>query len=170
MTLFHKDEYRQRIKQTKQRMHAEGIEVLVISDPANMNYLTGYDGWSFYVPQVVVEALDLDTPLWIGRGMDAAGARHTTFLPDEGIIGYPDHYVQTPLRHPMNFVGDIIGDHGWGQRRIGVEMDAYYFTARCYAELQKNFPDADIANGDLLVNWVRLVKSDARIDKTRNAV
>jgi ectoine hydrolase len=48
-------------------------------------------------------------------------------------------------------------------------MDAYYFTARAYAELQKNLPDARFANADLLVNWVRLVKSDAEIDLMRQA-
>ena len=75
MTLFHKDEYRERIKHTKQRMQDGDMEVLVVSDPANMNYLTGYDGWSFYVPQAVVVALDLDSPLWIGRDALPAGYR-----------------------------------------------------------------------------------------------
>ena len=114
MTLFGKDEYLERLSKTKQRMQDEGMKVLVISDPANMNYLTGYDGWSFYVPQVVVVAMDLATPLWIGRGMDVAGARHTTFLNEDHIIGYPDDYVQNPIKHPMNFVADEIKRRGCG--------------------------------------------------------
>ncbi len=150
-------------------MSETGIEVLVLSDPANMNYLTGYDGWSFYVPQCVVLAIDEEMPLWIGRGMDAAGARHTTFLTEENIIGYADHYVQSLERHPLNFVGDIIRGRGWGQRRIGVEMDAYYFTARSFAELQKSLPEAKFINGDLLVNWIRLIKSEAEIGFMREA-
>ena len=169
MTLFQKDEYLERIRKTKMRMVDAGIDVLVASDPANMNYLTGYDGWSFYVPQCVVVSLDKDTPLWIGRGMDVAGARHTTFLPESGIIGYPDHYVQTLARHPMNFVGDMIREQGWGAKTIGVEMDAYYFTARSFAELRKSLPDARFANADLLVNWIRLVKSGAEIAFMREA-
>lgn len=150
-------------------MAKAGIEVLVVSDPANMNYLTGYDGWSFYVPQCVVLAVDADSPVWIGRGMDAAGARHTTFLDEENIIGYPDHYVQSLERHPLNFVGDRIRERGWGSRTIGVEMDAYYFTARSYAELQQSLGDARFVNGDLLVNWLRLIKSPAEIVLMREA-
>jgi Xaa-Pro dipeptidase len=150
-------------------MSEAGIDVLVVSDPANMNYLTGYDGWSFYVPQCVVIAVDEDTPLWIGRGMDSAGARLTTFLSDDNIIGYPDHYVQSLERHPFNFVGDVIVARGWAKKRIGVEMDAYYFTARAYAELQKTLGDATFVNGDLLVNWIRLVKSDSEIALMRQA-
>lgn len=169
MALFKKSEYLERLGKTKTRMVDAGIEVLVASDPANMNYLTGYDGWSFYVPQCVVVSLDADTPLWIGRRMDVAGARHTTFLSPADIIGYPENYIQTLQRHPMNFVGDVITERGWGAKTIGVEMDAYYFTARGYAELQKNLPNASFANADLLVNWIRLVKSDAEIDIMREA-
>ncbi|MGD2270352.1 MAG: M24 family metallopeptidase [Desulfobacterales bacterium] len=163
MALFSKDEYLDRLRKTKKRMADSGIEVLVISDPANMNYLTGYDGWSFYVPQAVVVAIDVEMPLWIGRGMDAAGARHTTFLNMDCIIGYPDDYVQNPFKHPMNFVADEIKRHGWETRTIGLEMDAYYFSARGFLALQKDLPEAEIRDGNLLVSWVRLIKSDAEI-------
>lgn len=169
MTLFREIEYRQRIDLARERMSEAAIEVLVVSDPANMNYLTGYDGWSFYTPQCLVLAVDEATPLWIGRGMDAAGARHTTFLPGERIIGYPDRYVHSPQRHPLNFVGDVIRERGWGARGIGVEMDAYYFTARSFAELQNSLPDARFVSGDLLVNWIRLIKSEAEIEVMRQA-
>jgi ectoine hydrolase len=163
MALFSIDEYNQRIQNTKQAMVAKSVDVLVSSDPANMNYLTGYDGWSFYVPQAVVLSVDADQPFWIGRGMDAAGARHTTYLSPENIIGYADDYVQTPHKHPMNAVADEINRRGWGNQRIGVEMDAYYFTARCLAELQKSLAGDDVVSADLLVNWVRLVKSPQEI-------
>ena len=163
MTLFSKDEYLSRIEKAKRRMDAAGIRVLIVSDPANMNYLTGYDGWSFYVPQAVVVALDAPEPLWIGRGMDAAGARHTTFLSADNIIGYPDHYVQNPLKHPLNFVADQLKNRGWAKRSIGVEMDAYYFSARGYAALQDDLPGADFKDANLLVSWVRIVKSEREI-------
>jgi hypothetical protein len=80
MPLFLTDEYLERLDKTKTADDRCRDRCAGISDPANMNYLTGYDGWSFYVPQCVVVSLDADTPLWIGRRMDVAGARHTTFL------------------------------------------------------------------------------------------
>jgi Xaa-Pro dipeptidase len=169
MTLFPKDEYFERIEKTKQRMLGAGIDVLVVSDPANMNYLTGYDGWSFYVPQVVVVAIGLAAPLWIGRGMDVAGARHTTFLSEDHIIGYPDDYVQNPVKHPLNFVADEIKHRGWEKRDIGVEMDAYYFSARGFLALQKDLPKARIKDANLLVSWVRLIKSDGDIGYMKEA-
>lgn len=163
MALFETREYHERISKTKARMDEAGIEILVVADPANMNYLTGYDGWSFYVPQVVVVAMAAAEPVWIGRGMDINGARQTTFLQPENIVGYPDHYVQTPVRHPLNFVADEIKRRNWDGKIIGLEMDAYYFSARGYVELQKSLPDAKFADSNLLVSWVRIVKSPQEI-------
>ena len=50
-------------------MESRSLEVLIISDPSNMAWLTGYDGWSFYVHQCVVVTLQ-DAPLWYGRPGD----------------------------------------------------------------------------------------------------
>jgi Xaa-Pro dipeptidase len=169
MALFETEEYLTRIKNTKTRMDGSGIEVLVVADPANMNYLTGYDGWSFYVPQVVVVAMDARAPVWIGRGMDANGALHTTFLSRGNIVGYPDNYVQSDVRHPMHFVADELKRRGWGDKTIGVEMDAYYFTARGYVELQKSLSGAKFEDANLLVSWVRIVKSPREIDYMQQA-
>lgn len=169
MTIFKKSEYLERIKQTKESMEKAGIEALLVSDPANMNYLTGYDGWSFYVPQVVIVALDQEEPLWVGRGMDANGAKHTTFLAQENIIGYPDDYVQSLVKHPMNFVADVVKERGWEKRNLGVEMDAYYFSARAFAELRKDLPRANFKDGNLLVSWVRIIKSRQEIEFMRQA-
>ena len=169
MTLFPLEEFKARIHAVKKRMEASEIEVLVASDPANMNYLTGYDGWSFYVPQCVVLAADGEEPVWIGRRMDANGARLTTWLAEENILGYPEDYVQSPIKHPMNVAGEEIQRRGWAKRTVGVEMDAYYFTARSFAELKKTLPEAQFANADLLVNWARLVKSDAEIALMKEA-
>ncbi|HSK39574.1 MAG TPA: M24 family metallopeptidase [Arenibaculum sp.] len=156
-------EYRRRIANTKQRMEEAGIEVLLCTDPANMNYLTGYDGWSFYVPQLAVVALDQEEPVWIGRGIDANGARATTFLKSSNIVPYPDSYVHAIDRHPMNFVAEELARRGWGRARIGLEMDSYYFSPMGYEALRTGLPNARLTNSNALVNWVRSVKSPGEI-------
>ena len=42
-------EFHRRIARTRAAMQDRGIDTLIVSDPSNMNWLTGYDGWSFYV-------------------------------------------------------------------------------------------------------------------------
>jgi Xaa-Pro aminopeptidase len=155
-------EYEARIARTRARMEERGIEVLLVTDPANMNYLTGYDGWSFYVPQLVAVPLDAP-PVWIGRGIDANGARATTSLAVTDIHGYADDVLHWPGRHPMDAVAEVLRGRGWGARTFGLEMDSYYLSPRGFAALQAGLPDARFADGDLLVNWVRAIKSPAEI-------
>ena len=89
MPRFEKEEYDVRIAKVRQSMAEKNIEVLIVTDPSNMAWLTGYDGWSFYVHQCVVLTL-AGEPFWYGRGMDAKGAKRTVFMQHENIIGYPD--------------------------------------------------------------------------------
>jgi Xaa-Pro aminopeptidase len=121
---FTMDEYAARIAKVRRAMEAKGIELLIASDPSNMAWLTGYDGWSFYVHQCVLLGQEGD-PVWYGRGQDANGARRTAFMGDDDIVGYPDHYVQSEVRHPMDYLAERIVERGWGHARIGVEMDNY---------------------------------------------
>ena len=51
---FSRAEFDQRLMKTRQEMQQLGIDMLIVSDPSNMNWLTGYDGWSFYVHQCVI--------------------------------------------------------------------------------------------------------------------
>jgi ectoine hydrolase len=163
MALFERSEYLARVARTKQRMAEKGIELLLVASPANQNYLTGYDGWSFYTPQMVVVGADQEEPIWFGRKMDAVGARFTVFMRDENIIPYPDGYVASTERHPMQLLAQIIEERGWDKRRIGVEMDDYYYTARWHAILTGALRHAEFVDAFLLVNWVRLKKSDREV-------
>jgi ectoine hydrolase len=165
---FTRAEFDARITATQSAMAEKGIELLIVSDPSNMNWLTGYDGWSFYVHQAVLLPVDGD-PLWFGRGQDAAGARFTVWMGEAGIIGYPDHYVQSTERHPMDLLCQIVADRGWGARRIGVEMDNYWFSAAAFAALQAGLPDARFADATALVNWRRAVKSPQELAYMREA-
>ncbi|HJO76791.1 MAG TPA: aminopeptidase P family N-terminal domain-containing protein, partial [Pelagibacteraceae bacterium] len=46
--IFTKTEYKERLIKVKDSMQKKDIDLMISQDPANMNYLTGYDAWSFY--------------------------------------------------------------------------------------------------------------------------
>ncbi|MGH6903528.1 MAG: M24 family metallopeptidase, partial [Geminicoccaceae bacterium] len=167
--IFERVEYLERLRRTRERMAARGIDVLLLSDPGNINYLSGYDGWSFYVHQALLVAQDDEQPVWIGRGQDANAARVTTFLEPASIAPYPDDFVQSEQKHPMDFVAGQLKARGWDRRRIGVEMDSFYFTAAAFEALRRNLPDTPLLDARALVNWVRIVKSEAEIALMREA-
>jgi ectoine hydrolase len=169
MLPFDISEYQTRIIKTKKIMEERGIDVLLVTDPANMNYLSGYDGWSFYVHQMLIVIIDQEQPIWIGRGQDANGARLTTWLDSNHIIPYTDDYVQSFVKHPMDFVSDVLKEIKQESRTIAVEMDSYYFTAQAYKSLMNGLPHATFADGTSLVNRVRIIKSEREIDFMKKA-
>ncbi|MEO2037316.1 MAG: aminopeptidase P family N-terminal domain-containing protein, partial [Martelella sp.] len=42
---FSRSEFAERISKTRKAMEDREVEVLIVSDPSNMAWLTGYDGW-----------------------------------------------------------------------------------------------------------------------------
>lgn len=166
---FEVSEYRDRIARAKARMADNGIDLLLCADPANMNYLTGYDGWSFYTPQIVAVSLIHDDPVCIVRGIDANGGKVTAYLEDKDIVGFPDTYVQSTERHAMDFMAAELQSRGMSNGRIGVEMDAHYYTAAAHAALVRNLPNNEFVDATSLVNWVRVVKSDQEIAYMKRA-
>lgn len=165
---FSADEYAARLARTRAAMEAAGLDCLIVSDPSNMHWLTGYDGWSFYVHQAVIVP-PAGNPLFWGRMMDVAGAVRTCWMPDADLLGYPDSYVQSTERHPMDQLSGLLADRGVRTARIGVEMDNYWFTAAAFAALQRGLPDARLQDATGLVNWQRAVKSPAEIERMRKA-
>lgn len=169
MPSFSKLEYDRRLDLVRARMEQVGFDVLLTSNPANMNYLTGYDGWSFYTPQLVAVSLASNEPICIVRGIDQPGGMVTTHLGSDNMVGYPDHYVQAEDKHPMDWVGDFLDKRGMGKGRIAVDMDAYYYSARAHAALVTALPNATFVDSKNIVNWVRIIKSDDEIAYMRDA-
>ncbi|OWU85701.1 X-Pro dipeptidase [Oceanicola sp. 22II-s10i] len=165
---FAREEYDRRIALTRAAMAELGVDVLFVTNPSNQFWLTGYDGWSFYVHQGVILTMEGD-PIWWGRLMDANGARRTVWMEDESIIHYADRYIQAPDIHPMEDLASHLRIMGYGDKRIGIEMETYYFTARAFAVLAEGLPNAQFVDATTLVNWQRLIKSPAEIDFMRRA-
>jgi ectoine hydrolase len=165
---FDATEYNRRLDATRAAMDAAGIDLLFVTDPSNQSWLTGYDGWSFYVHQGVILPLDGD-PCWWGRMQDTAGAARTVWMPEACILGYDDRYVQSATRHPMQDLAARLIGMGQGRARIGVEMDNYYYSAKAHAVLETALPEATLVDATALVNWRRLVKSPPEIALMRRA-
>ena len=77
--LFTKEEYKQRLRKVQESMQEKGIELMISQDTNNMNYLTGYDAWSFYYTQCVIVHANAEEPLCFVRAQDAGGAYIKTY-------------------------------------------------------------------------------------------
>ncbi len=167
--LFSKQEYKERLNKVKINMQKQGIDLLVAHDPANMNYLTGYDAWSFYYAQCVLVHVNEDEPICFVRAQDGGGAYIKTYLQEKNIIEYDEKYIHTWPLHPYQYLVEIIKKRKWDNQNIGLEMDSHYFTAFCYETIKKGLPNAHFKDAERLVNWVRVVKSESEIQFMKSA-
>lgn len=165
---FSQAEFDRRIALTRAAMSAAGLDLIFVTDPSNQAWLTGYDGWSFYVHQGVLLGLEGE-PIWWGRQMDRVGAGRTCWMTQDALHGYADHFVQSTERHPMQDLARLIRAIGAERARIGVEMENYYYSAKAHEVLRSELPEARIADSTALVNWQRLVKSEEEITFIRKA-
>jgi Xaa-Pro dipeptidase/ectoine hydrolase len=165
--IFTKTEYKERLIKVKDAMQKKDIDLMISQDPANMNYLTGYDAWSFYYAQCVIVHVNADEPICFVRAQDAGGAYIKTYLKNENIIKYHEKYIHSWPLHPYDYLVEIIKQKKWDKLNIGLEMDSHYFTAYCYEKIKQGLPDAKLKDSERLVNWIRFIKSDAEIDLMR---
>ena len=99
---FEDAELDRRRSAVRHRMEDGGFDLLVRQDPANMNWLTGFDGWSFHTPQAVLVHRDDEAPIWFGRAQDARSASITTNLPAANIVAFSGSLVHHPTGHPFD--------------------------------------------------------------------
>ncbi|MEO9328044.1 M24 family metallopeptidase [Gordonia aurantiaca] len=171
--LFTDSEYEQRLTRVRERMDRQGLTAIIVTDPANIFYLIGYNAWSFYTPQMLFVPIEGDM-VFYAREMDARGAHRTTWLPDDQIVGYPESYVHRPHVHPFDWVA-------WSLRQrhliapasrggcVGLEMDSHFFSPKAYRALVNAIPEWKLVDCFELVNWVRSVKSEAEVELMRHA-
>lgn len=142
-------------------MRARDVDILMVSDPGNIYWLTGIENWTFYVPQFVLVALDKEEPIWIGREIDVNGAKLSGWFDPENVYSYPEELIQKDGVHPSTFIGSIIKTLGYGTASIGYESDSYYFSVMSFDYLTKELDTAAFVDCNLMVNWARTIKTDA---------
>ncbi|GAB3523222.1 M24 family metallopeptidase [Arthrobacter monumenti] len=170
--LFSVEEYEARLAAVRVRMEEQGLSALIVTDPANIYYLTGYNAWSFYTPQMVFVPADGDMILF-SRQMDAFGAFRTSWLPSESIVGYPESYVHRSHLHPFDWVAFALRERRLvapaAKGCVGLEMDSHFFSPKAHRSLVNALPEWTLVDCFELVNWVRSIKSPAEIQLMRAA-
>ena len=161
-------EYADRVQRVRKAMAQHAFGALVVTDPANLFYLTGYNAWSFYTPQCLLVGAE-GPPHLFARAQDAAGAAHTCNLDDDHIHGYPEELVHRPGVHPFDWVAASIRDLVPDGELVGVECDAHFFSPRAYFALERGLPANRLVDSEELVNWVRVVKSPHEVAQLRIA-
>ncbi|MBR0857752.1 M24 family metallopeptidase [Bradyrhizobium liaoningense] len=164
---FPRSEYLRRLTAVKSEMERREVEVLVVTAPANITYLSGYTSKSGYVPQGLVVSLKDEEPTFLTRRMDGPAALHQMFIERTHVIGYPEALIANPDRDGYDTIIDFIMEKGLGRRGLGLETKL--LPALTVDKFKSRAAQARIVDCTNLVTWIRGVKSDLEIAMMREA-
>lgn len=162
MLAFGPHEYRERTARLRQQMAERGMDALLVLNEANMHYLTGYAGYSEYVPQLALLGQNEGDPWLILREMDIACATVTSYLPHSRILGYPEKCIGSCRRNPWQAIGELIRER-IRSNRIGVELTAEGFGVKAHAALSNSVDLSKSIDADGMISKLKLLKSPAEL-------
>lgn len=162
MAAFSQQEYRNRTARLRRQMATRGMDALLVLNAANMNYLTGYEGFSDYVPQLALVLQDEEDPWLILREMDVACATPSTYLPHSRILGYGEKYIASSQRTPWQPIGDMIRERT-RSNRFALELTANVFGVKAHAALANSLDLSQSIDADGMIAKLRLLKSPAEL-------
>lgn len=168
MPAFSQQEYRERTRKVRKVMAERGTDALLVLNESNMNYLTGYEGFSDYVPQLALVLLDEEDPWLILREMDVACALPTAYLPEGRVLYYPEKYIGSSQRTAWQPIGELIrGKTKSG--RIGIELTSKVYGIKAHAALSSSIDLSKSSDADGVISKLRAIKSAAEIEYMEQA-
>ncbi|MCK1517516.1 aminopeptidase P family protein [Bradyrhizobium sp. 190] len=164
---FPRDEYLRRLSAVKLEMKRRETDVLVVTSPSNITYLTGYTAKSGYVPQGLVVSLKEDEPTFLTRRMDAPAALHQMFMDTGRVIGYSENLVGHPEMDGFDVIIDFLHEHNCARGGLGLEAKS--LASQTVEKFKSKMPEAKMVDFSNAITWIRLVKSDLEISVMKEA-
>jgi Xaa-Pro aminopeptidase len=161
---FSIDEYRARERRVVEEMDRRGIDVLYVMNPANINYLTGFES-VWYAPE---------GPYGVVVCRRQGGITFLDFKWHENHVLNAAHWDETFFFDDASAVDTVLrtfSDRGWVNGRVGMEWHGAATASPVVRALADGLSKrgAEVVPGDWVVDHARLVKSPAEIECVRRA-
>ncbi|SCK08525.1 Xaa-Pro dipeptidase [Variovorax sp. HW608] len=161
---FPAEEYRNRLQRTQQEMEKQGLPLLLLHQPENILYLSGFytTGYFSYHALAVPSRGD---PVLIVRDVEVPAAKDSSWI--KSYTTYAD--APDPLPVWLDAARRAIEGLGLGGGRIGVDEHSWFMTVERWKMLQAVLPHANVVAEPRIVDHLRLVKSPREIEYLRGA-
>ncbi|MDO9405661.1 MAG: Xaa-Pro peptidase family protein [Polaromonas sp.] len=155
---FARSEYDERVRLARANLQAAGIDVMVVTGPENIFYLTGQQTPGYYTFQALVLPVEGD-PVFVIRQLEYFNFISNTFISDAAIYTDGDE--------PIGFLVDVIQKKGWAGKRIAIDKRGWFLPIAVYEALQARL--GTIHDGAGQIEKLRAIKSPAEIEKLEKA-
>lgn len=161
---FPPEEYRERRDRVRAAMTARGIDLLYVTSPANLFYLTGYE--AIWYPGRLPLGAVIDR-----RGPDVTffdWTRHEAYVSTRVLC---DEVIYMEYGAASARVAETFARRGWLALTVGVEWHSFTPAAPILRDVTQLLEQggARIVAGDWIVDRVRLYKSPAEVERVRRA-
>ncbi|CAN3129613.1 M24 family metallopeptidase [Mycobacterium sp. smrl_JER01] len=159
---FTAEEYRRRLAEFQKAMLRADIDVLVVTMPEHLNYLTGFDPLGIYLYSAVIVSQDAAEPVLITHKCEKGLAYSQCWIRDIRIWAHG--------QDPIEFTAQVLREIGLAAgARVAMEMANWYLHAAWYQQLRMTLPTAVFVDGTDIGQRVRMIKSPAEIELIRQA-
>lgn len=157
---FPEAEYTARLGRVRERMQEADLDVLLVSTPENIYYLSGLDHQGFFAFHLLIVPREGELCL-ITRAMERATVEKQ--VPRVRFVGHADG------ADPAAIACGVLADMGLRTGRFGLEKGSLYFPPRIAEGIVAGVPEVHWVDASGLVTDLRLVKSPLELEYTRAA-
>jgi Xaa-Pro dipeptidase len=157
---FTLDEYRRRLARVRGLMAERGVDVLLLTTPENIYYLSGYQTTGYYIYQALLVPRD-GAPQFVVRKLEMTNVQGLSWLRE----GFAVEDTEDPLDVTVRAIEACGGAGGC----VGFEDRGFFLPPAILEGLRSRLPRARLVGAGGLVEAGRLVKSPAEIGHVRTA-
>jgi Xaa-Pro dipeptidase len=163
---FAPSEFARRCQRARAAMRELGIDAVVLSAPANVRYFTGLRTWLWkpLVPTVAIICQHVEEVRIVAGEMDAEGIAQTA---------WPDRpWLYDPSASPATAISAALVDLELGSATVGFELgieQLSYLAANVLIDVARELPDVELVDAIPVASVVRMLKSEAEIERLRTA-
>ena len=156
---FDVEVFRERLAFVQADLHQQGLGGVLLFDPENIYWLTGYQTIGYFTFQTLFIGRD-GPPTVIGRivNRDLAMA-HQTIGGFEAVVDTADH---------IEVLAGFLERQGLGGEKLGLETGSRYFSVKDYLKLEQ-VSNLDIVEWNGVIEPHRSTKSDEEIVRMKHA-
>ena len=158
-------EYRDRVEKVRREMARREIDLLFVSSPPNITYLTGYDMIWYYLTSPVSVAVHADS----GQTLFFEVPYHQPTVEWHAVVDDAEYFGDG--QSPAEKIVSSLKGRGWLKGNVGVEDWSRAPSGVVINEIKQGFADAgtNVVDGSWVVDRVRLIKSAPEIEVMRKA-
>ena len=160
---FNRKHFEVRLDRVRAEMARENIDLLILSAPESVYYLSGYQTRGISGHTYLAVPAD-SPPVFSTRGTDLGNLLLIQDITPIGdFVGFEDH------DDPLQVFVDLISRNRISTKRVGIEKNAYFLTVQSYEALVSAFAESVFVDASKIVEELRLIKSPEEIACHREA-